>query len=481
MMKDDIIRKTLFEKLFPYHVSQIKLLYGKDKCREYVKEAQEWLGSFIWLAGLSFLVVGFTVAGLFGLSSDTLSNLLMLSMLLVYYAYSLIPQLKDIRTMAFGDEYLIKKWMKATVTMICVSFASAAFNIFSIVSMLDFSSLEKESIRISQLGVEMTFPRRWSEVIIKQRPKSTDLRPVYRFKVYDDHQTMFFDLYGWMLPPDTDFDKAKPMFDGEARSYIDSTIISGPEIVECDSLITYRVAGMRKGSPEHVFILYQMLHQGSIISYSYRYEHQHCKYEKELATSEKMLKNIRFTDVAVPKHAGIPLDPSRAVRNDLPEDRRPDDYSLDNHSLDIRSAGIKISLPENTEPLFLKRCTRSVYEFEADLGEDFRVEFDVRVVWTSEVARLFEAEEDFRSYTYVMMDKDNGYISDPEIVRVGTMSFWKAVGTASLGRGDYVVACYETIHKGARLQICAEIPDDGTDYLSRIWQVESVMTNIDFY
>ena len=42
-------KQVRLEKLFPYHVSQIELLYGEEKCRSYVKEANDWLVSFMWL------------------------------------------------------------------------------------------------------------------------------------------------------------------------------------------------------------------------------------------------------------------------------------------------------------------------------------------------------------------------------------------------------------------------------------------------
>lgn len=79
-MKD----KTLFEKLFSYHVSQIELLYGEEKCRSYVKEANDWLVSFLWLLGMSCFVVVMTIADISSLSGRSISKLLLFSLFLLW-------------------------------------------------------------------------------------------------------------------------------------------------------------------------------------------------------------------------------------------------------------------------------------------------------------------------------------------------------------------------------------------------------------
>ena len=79
-MKD----KTLFEKLFPYHVSQIEMFYGEEKCREYVKEANDWLVSFMWLLGMSCFVVVMTIADISSLSGRSISKLLLFSLFLLW-------------------------------------------------------------------------------------------------------------------------------------------------------------------------------------------------------------------------------------------------------------------------------------------------------------------------------------------------------------------------------------------------------------
>ena len=94
---------------------------------------------------------------------------------------------------------------------------------------------------------------------------------------------------------------------------------------------------------------------------------------------------------------------------------------------------------------------------------------------------IAEEEEAFIVHTYVMMDKEEGYLHVPEIVRIGGFSGWKAIGKLSRINGDFIVACYDTWYKGSHLQICAEIPDDGRDYRAGLAKAETIIENIDFY
>ena len=150
-------KQVRLEKLFPYHVSQIELLYGEEKCRSYVKEANDWLVSFLWLLGMSCLVVVMTIADISSLSGRSISKLLLFSLFLLWLVYILITQLKDIYKMTCGDSYLMKKWLKATLLVLTVGVVSAGFSINSIVTMLDFSSLKKKRVEIffhtSQAGL----------------------------------------------------------------------------------------------------------------------------------------------------------------------------------------------------------------------------------------------------------------------------------------------------------------------------------------
>lgn len=289
-------KRVRLEKLFPYHVSQIELLYGEEKCRSYVKEANDWLVSFLWLLGISCLVVVLTIADISSLSGRSISKLLLFSLFLLWLVYILITQLKDIYKMTWGDSYLMKKWLKATLLVLTVGVVSAGFSINSIVTMLDFSSLKKKRVEMDELGIAVSIPRGWDTFYWNQNPSSTHPRPVYSFSVSGDYRQMDFKIYGRSCTPETTFEDIEPLFDRVVEASLDGSLIAGPEVLNHDGLTIHRTIGSPKSSPGITYIHYQLLHQGSVISYVYRFYNDRHDLDKELSTSERMLKNIELTD-----------------------------------------------------------------------------------------------------------------------------------------------------------------------------------------
>ena len=471
-MKD----KTLFEKLFPYHVSQIEMFYGEEKCREYVKEANDWLVSFMWLLGMSCFVVVMTIVDISSLSSRSISKLLLFSIFLLWMVYILITQLKDIYKMTWGDGYLMKKWLKATILVLTVSAVSAGFNIYSIVTMLDFSSLKKKRAEMDELGIVVTIPRGWDTFYWNQIPSPSSSKPTYSFSVSDDYRQMDFKVYGRTRTPETSFKDIEPVFDRVVEVSLDGSLIAGPETVVLHGLAVHRTIGTQKVSPGITYIHYQLIHKGSVISYVYRFYNDRYDLDRELSASERMLKNIELTDVMVPEPAM-----QKMVRSIVQENVYPYDFSEYDHGIDIRSACMDIAFPADRRSVLWIVRNQGFFNFIIHMKDGSDIRFVLQPGQAEGNTAIAEEEEAFIVHTYVMMDKEEGYLHVPEIVRIGGFSGWKAIGKLSRINGDFIVACYDTWYKGSHLQICAEIPDDGRDYRAGLAKAETIIENIDFY
>lgn len=471
-MKD----KTLFEKLFPYHVSQIELLYGEEKCRSYVKEANDWLVSFMWLLGMSCFVVVMTIADISSLSSRSISKMLLFSIFLLWMVYILITQLRDIYRMTWGDGYLMKKWLKATLLVLTVSAVSAGFSIYSIVTMLDFSSLKKKRVEMDELGIAVTIPRGWDTFYWNQTPVSAHPRPVYSFSVSDDYRQMDFKIHGWSRTSETTFEEIEPVFDRIVKASLDGSLISGPEVLNHDGLTVHRTIGSPKVSPGITYIHYQLLHQGSVISYVYSFYNDRLDLDRELSASERMLKNIELTDVKVSEPARQTKGRSIVLKNVYPYD-----FVERSNGIDIRSACVDIVFPEKMKSVQWNERNQGIFRFLLHMDDGSEIEVTLQEGQADEIPDLTEEGDAFRLHTYAMMDKDKGYIAAPEIVTAGDFSGWKSIGKLSRGEEKFVVACYDTWHKGSHLQITARIPDDGRNYHTSLTQTQTLLEHIEFY
>lgn len=107
---------------------------------------------------------------------------------------------------------------------------------------------------------------------------------------------MDFKIYGRSCTPETAFEDIEPLFDRVVEASLDGSLIAGPEVLNHDGLTIHRTIGSPKSSPVITYIHYQLLHQGSVISYVYRFYNDRHDLDKELSASERMLKNIELTD-----------------------------------------------------------------------------------------------------------------------------------------------------------------------------------------
>ena len=385
----------------------------------------------------------------------------------------IFPHQKHIDKMAWGERHLVKKWMKAAVLVIVLAAVHAGS---SMLRFLDFGNKYEQKIQLDRLGIEITIPRLWDTYQLNQKPDYSHFRPTYDFSVNRGYRHLDFKIYSWTRTPETTLKEIEPVFDKAAEIYMHGPLTYGPEIVEYDSLLVHRVIGSPEDTPYVTYIKYQLIHQGSVISYTYSFHNNCHDLAMELEASEQILKKIRLTDVKTPVRTKKKWSRGYILKNIYPYD-----FVADSNSIDIRSARMEIKFPENMSSVQWNERQHDSYWFQLHLkdGTDIGIELQTEQARKNQDRK--EDESAFRMHTSIVMDTDKGYISVPEYVTTGDFSGWKAIGRLSKGNKQFIAASYDTWHKGSHLQINALIPDDGRDYNPGLDQVHSFIENIEFY
>lgn len=425
IMSEDTKEKTLFELLFAYHIQQMELYNGKEKCQEYVNEASAAFRGILNLLLVSALLCVGPLTGFSFISSESFLCLLLLVGYVIYLVFSSFRGLEKIRALAFGDVPLVMKWIEAVTVVAIVSLLSSGYFLYHAYYILKLNFSDGETIELKEVGMDVRIPvnfdgPQWGDPRWNKKPSPEDVRPEYVFSVSNEYQTMFFNISADYMHRNVSMAECKDSFDEMARFALDSLVTFGPEIILSGDREVHKTIGYRRDSPKHTYVYYRMVHEGAVISYAYRFQTAKCDAEKEFRFADEMLGNITFYDPVISEAA----QRKREERREPVVDKRPADYTVDGHGVEISSAGVRIFFPEGAGPLNWNACTRREYDFDMKVGRS-DVNFNLLVVWTSETAPLTEFEGEFSYWADKILDKR--IIEEPSLEVFGAESAYNAV------------------------------------------------------
>lgn len=459
----------LMELLFQRHIKNVSDRIGESNARRYAKAIDGRLRSVLWINFASLLILVIMVIGLVRLKEETLSNFLLLGILMLVYSIFHLLGIRNVDKETGYDPELTVKWRSISIYTSLSGISCSLLSIFMMFSGFDISFGKEQAeerheaynVRYEELGININIPEGWSQPQWEYKSDSSDKRPQYRFRTYDPDRTMWFYVYGRSTPPRYNISDFITDWQRSIPSYLDDQIIEEVAEVELNGMRALRTVGKRKDYPDFIYVCYRVLHSCSMIHYTYSFR-KNLPYEEELASSAKIFRMIQFTDVEVPVYSAR-------------TDSRPSDWIHSDGYLDIKSAGIRIAIPDE-EDIIWKKNSRSEYIFSTPLGA-YDLKINLRVVYTSESADISEFVESFTSSMDALMDA--GYEESPDIIKIGKVKALRATGKSSNGSGSTIVR-YDLIYKGARLQIDAEVPSP-LNQKDEVRKIDEAVSRIVFY
>lgn len=468
---------TLIELLFRRHIRSVSDRKGECNARHYAKAVDERLRSVLWILFGSAMLLVIMIIGLVGLKEETLSNFLLLGILILVYSVIHLLGIKNAGEETMYDEELTRKWKSISLYTSIFGISCGLLSLYMMFSRFDISfgfGQEEEqteerteerrgayNVEYEKLGININIPEGWSEPQWEYKSEPSVKRPQYRFNINDPDHTLWFYVYGWSTPPQYDILDFIPDWEKYIPSYLDDRIIEEIKTVELNGMQVLSVVGKRKDHPDFIYVCYRALHCSSMFHYTYRFR-KTLHYKEELARAEKIFRMIDFTDVDVPVYR-----PN--------EDTRPVDWSFNGGCLDIMSARIRLMIPQD-ENIRWKTNNRSQYVFDV-IRKGYAVGFDLKVVYTSEIAEIYEFVDEFEGRMNRTMTA--GYDVEPCVKNLKNV---KALYAA--GRNDEAPAevriCYEIIHKGARLRVEASVPSD-RNMRTEKKAMQDLVEEIEFY
>jgi len=475
-------KKTIFERLFSYHLEQFRRFHGDAQTEKYLEWADSRIRVLLW-SGLAALAVLFlTIGSLTDLSGDTIAETLVIALYLLYFSTDILMNLGSIKEKVCNDEYYVAKWRSWSIAVMILAASSGIFNIATFVSILDLSRFKTDVVEYEELGIKLTIPRQWSDIHWEYRTEQGAMRPQYRFYVTDRNQIMWIYVNGWYVKPGIETADLAKVYDRDARVYLDGGLKSAPETITADGMTVLKSVGLRKDEPDLIFVYYMILHQGCKIDYTYAFMKSQ-NHDEEMARADSMLDNIDLTAVPVPDHAyRTVIRKRKSVRSykdyEVVTKGRPITAEMleeSSESVNIKSAKIDFHIPDGSRNLEWLTKNTSTYKFALDMGE-YRLVCDTQVVWTSENASLNESKTMFEGMMKRLLVP--GTYEKPVIVDFGNIRAYRAAGQKK--SADCTAIRYFMIYKGARLQIEADIPPH-LDYRKEMGRIDGFIKDIVFY
>ena len=460
------------ELLFRRHIKNVAERIGESNARQYAKAVDERLQTVLWITFVSLLLLTIMIVGLVGLKEETFSNFLVLVILILVYSVVHLFEIRKVGEETMYDEELTAKWRSVSLYTSLFGIICGLIAIYMMFSTFDISfrsgqedeqteeRCEAYNVRYEKLGININVPEGWSEPQWEYKSEPSVKRPQYRFHITDPDHTLWFYVRGWLTQPGCDMSDLTPSWEKYIPTYLDDQIIDRMKLVELDGMQVLRAVGKRKDYPDYIYVCYQALHCSSRIDYTYSFR-KTLPYKEELARADKFFKMIDFTDVKVPE---ISI-----------EDTRPADWSFNDGCLDITSARVRMKFPDGKEPEWEEK-TRSSYIFSTFLN-GYEVDFNLRVVYTSESAQIMEFYEEF---VEKMRERLNGgFEIDPCLKVLKNTKSLYAAGRKVESSGHTLVR-YEIIHSGSRLCIETSVPSD-LKLEHELKNIERLVETIEFY
>lgn len=304
-------KKTLFERLFPYHVEQIRLLNDEEKAEKIIQNEISYFNTLLLLAGMSCVVLLVLVVGLSGLRSKTISKALILTVWLIFFCVAYVKSLREMKQDLQEDMYLVKKWIKASVVVFVFSVSVSGAYLVSFVKILGLDSATKNVVHNAlgrkfeseDLGIRITIPKGWSKIKYSKKFEGTETeRPRYTFTVEDEYRSMWVDIQGWRLPESVTLKHMNNAFTQELTRSLDDRVLRKAQVVGIDrKYVVHKIVGTETEYPDDIFIRYTILHRGTVIRYSYKFK-KDLDFETENKKANDLIRGMEFFYVNQPDY-----------------------------------------------------------------------------------------------------------------------------------------------------------------------------------
>ena len=448
-----------FENKFPRHMNNVRKRLGNERARAYAEAI------YIRFCGSVYCIVS-SIYSLYVLLCDFYSDeegdgFFITSFAIVVAIYQLLT-ISRIASETDNDYELSRLWTKITlISSVCGFFFGTAATLIQIDGSKELSS-EEYVVDCGDLGITITIPEEWTHPEWMYKSGETGALPRYYFKVNSKGNAMWYDVYGKCLLDSDSVNGLIDQFNDRMKKTLDGSVIEHPKIVKINGKMFLRAIGVCSDTEDYIYVCYETVHNHSKLCYTYSFNDK-LDFDEEVTKADDIVSMIKFSFVE------RPINTSR-------KDARPDDYTISEGAIDISSACLTILLPEVDSEVIWKERTRNRYVFDI-VRDGYNVEFDLKVVYTSETASLTEFSEDFVNLMTKFLDADVKF--HPSIVKLSNTDAMRAEGYRKDSPGTLYIR-YQIIHKGALLCVEANVPGSlNTDIESKA--VKKLIENIQLY
>ena len=462
---------SMFHRLFPRHVSRVRAAIGEENFVLYDQAVQKIVPKILWLVFASLIVIVFFFLDYVD-NSERLSNIVVISVYLVWISISILVDLKALREYLKDCPEDFAGWRRVIIILYVLAFTGAALSATTLFTKVDFSSRNRDRVEqteqteekkaineiqdvvIRKIGLTVNIPAGWTEPEWGPSNSMDFTRPNYYFWCDKGERRLWMNIYGFRSVPEATAIDELEMFEKDAKSYINDKVFEESGLTEINSVPVLRYVGTKVNSPEYIYALYISCIKGSHIYFTYSFP-KTMDYETELKAADEIFAMI---------------EPS------VPVDARPKDYEIADGRINFKSAGIRLKLPSKGSEIHWVKDTRSNYVFVMDLG-GYRAVCDLLVVWTSENAKVDEYYDTFIYSARSLMDEQ--YEMSSYIMWLGGTPVLRMAGS-SKDQPESTTLYYYIVHKGARLTITTKFPS-GKDWEEVMEKMDDLLSKSDFY
>ena len=460
-----------FHKLFPRHISRVRAAIGEENFVLYDQAVQKIVPKILWLVFASLIVIVFFFLDYVD-NSERLSNIVVISVYLVWISISILVDLKALREYLKDCPEDFAGWRRVIIILYVLAFTGAALSATTLFTKVDFSSRNRDRVEqteqteekkaineiqdvvIRKIGLTVNIPQGWTEVEWGPSNSMDFTRPNYYFWCDKGERRLWMNIYGFRSVPEATAIDELEMFEKDAKSYINDKVFEESGLTEINSVPVLRYVGTKIKQPEYIYACYYACIKGSLIYFTYSFP-KRLDYETELKAADEIFAMI---------------EPS------VPVDARPKDYEIADGRINFKSARINLKFPSKESEIKWTKDTRSEYEFAMDMG-GYEAFYDLLVVWTSENAQLDEYYDTFLSSATGQMDEPYEMVS--YIRRLGGATVLRMAGSSKNDPGKTVLYYY-IVHKGARLTITSKFSSE-MDWRKEMEKMDELLSKSDFY
>ena len=459
---------SMFHRLFPRHVSRVRAAIGEENFVLYNQAVQKIVPKILWLVFASLIVIVFFFLDYVD-NSERLSNIVVISVYLVWISISLLVDLKALRKYLKDCPEDFAGWRRVIIILCVLAFTGAALSATTLFTKVDFSSRNRDRVEqteekkaineiqdvvLRKIGLTVNIPAGWTEPEWEPSNNVGYNQPNYRFWCDKGERRLWMYIYGLRVTPETTAVDELETFEKSAKEYINGKVFEESGLTEINSVPVLRYVGTKIKQPEYIYACYYACIKGSLIYFTYSFP-KRLDYETELKAADEIFAMI---------------EPS------VPRDTRPKDYEIANDRINFKSAGIRLKLPSKGSEIHWVKDTRSNYVFGMDLG-GYRAVCDLLVVWTSENAKVDEYYDTFIYSARSLMDEQ--YEMSSYIMRLGGTPVLRMAGS-SKNQPESTTLYYYIVHKGARLTITTKFPSK-KDWEEVMEKMDDLLSKSDFY